>query len=386
MGRAENGGRARAPDRTAPEEQLRLRIAPLAEEWDRLADRLRAAPFLRPGWFEAWWRAFGRGELVVHTVHREGRLAGVVPMARHRGVLRATANQHSPGFGLLAEDRPTAGELVRAALARAPRRLQLDFLDGAGPDPAEALTTARSAGYRVLSRTQRRTPYLDLTGDWASYLAHRSRNLRKELRRDRRGLDRLGTAAFEVVDGRDRLSERLEQVLSVESSGWKGAAGTAIASKPETRHFYEDVAGWAAPRGFLRIFFLRLDDRPIAVDYALEDAGIRYMLKGGFDHAYSRFSPGTILLEAGLSNAFDVGLDRVELGGGDDPYKLRWAEAVRDRRLVQTFAPSPLGLAEWAAFSYGRPVAKRLSRVLPAGSPHPRPRSRAWRQTPRSRA
>ena len=61
------------------------------------------------------------------------------------------------------------------------------------------------------------------------------------------------------------------------------------------------------------------------------------MLKGGFDPEYSRAAPGTLLLEAGLKHAFASGLRRVELGGGDDAYKLRWTSAVRERDLVQAF-------------------------------------------------
>jgi hypothetical protein len=37
-------------------------IAPIAAEWDALAERTAAPPFARPGWFAAWGRAFGADE------------------------------------------------------------------------------------------------------------------------------------------------------------------------------------------------------------------------------------------------------------------------------------------------------------------------------------
>ena len=40
----------------------------LAEEWDGLADRVGAAPWTRPGWVAAWWRAFGSGRLQIVEV------------------------------------------------------------------------------------------------------------------------------------------------------------------------------------------------------------------------------------------------------------------------------------------------------------------------------
>ena len=165
---------------------------------------------------------------------------------------------------------------------------------------------------------------------------------------------------FEVDRGEQRLDQRLREAFAVEGSGWKGEGGTAIASRPETRAFYEGVARWAAERGILRLCFLRLDGAPIAVDYALEDNGVRFILKGGFDVEYARQSPGSLLLEDGLEDAFATGLERVELGGGEDVYKLRWTESVRERRLLQAFAPTLLGRADHTVVAFGRPLAKRL--------------------------
>src|SRR5205823_9937115 len=39
----------------------------LAEEWEELAERVSASPFVRPGWFEAWSEAFGSGPLLAVT-------------------------------------------------------------------------------------------------------------------------------------------------------------------------------------------------------------------------------------------------------------------------------------------------------------------------------
>jgi hypothetical protein len=37
---------------------------------------------------------------------------------------------------------------------------------------------------------------------------------------------------------------------------------------------------------------------------------------------------------------------------------------VRERKLVQAFRATPLGLVDWAVFGYGRPAAKRLAGPL----------------------
>jgi CelD/BcsL family acetyltransferase involved in cellulose biosynthesis len=181
----------------------------------------------------------------------------------------------------------------------------------------------------------------------------------RELRRRRRRLGEQGAVALEVVDGRDRLDELLDDGLRVEALGWKGARGTAIASHRATRQFYRDVAHWAAARGWLRLAFLRLDGRAIAFDYAIEDGQVHYLLKTGYDPAYRAFAPGLQIREEMLARAFAGGLSRYEFLGDAADWKLEWANRARELELVQGFARSLPGAVDWAAFAFGRPLAKR---------------------------
>src|SRR5690349_376775 len=100
----------------------------LAPEWDELATRVGALPYLRPGWVAAWWRAFGEGELEIHALRRGGRLAAVLPMARQGDALRSAANVHTPASGVLAEDAGAAAELLRTLFGRA-RLVSIESLD-----------------------------------------------------------------------------------------------------------------------------------------------------------------------------------------------------------------------------------------------------------------
>ena len=164
---------------------------------------------------------------------------------------------------------------------------------------------------------------------------------------------------IEVLDGSERLDSLLEEGFAIEASGWKGEQGTAILSSPETRSFYTEVARWAADHGWLRLAFLRLDGRALAFQCGLEDGGTHYFLKGGFDRAFHRFSPGKILVAAMIKRSFEEGLDQFDFGGEEEPFKLEWANGRRELVLFQGFAPSLLGLIDWSAFAYARPLARR---------------------------
>jgi CelD/BcsL family acetyltransferase involved in cellulose biosynthesis len=337
-------------------------VGDIADEWERLADAVGAAPFLRPAWTRAWWEAFGGGRMEIVTLRdpRDGSLAALVPLRRRLGRRLSASNWHTPQFGMVAADPDAAATLATALFERRPFELSLGFVDASSPELALYRAAAAAAGYRVLERTLERSPYVTTTGTWEAFTRERlSRNRRSQLGRARRRLEREGKLEVDIAGGRDRLEERLTEAFRVEASGWKGAEGTAIASRPETRRFYREVAHWAAGQGWLRIAFLRLDGDALATMVLLETDGVLYYLKGGYDPAFERCSPGMVLLASVIEHAFGSGVRRVDLLGGDERYKLAFTSDVRDKRRFQAFAPSPLGLLSRAAFSYGRPVARR---------------------------
>ena len=331
----------------------------IAAEWDALADRSAAPPFRRPDWIRAWWHAFGSGKLETLTVRREGSLVGVLPMVRRRGALVSPTNWHTPEFGAVALDCEAETLLLRAAVSRGPRRTSLAFVE-AGSHAANVFReTAEALGRRVLVRTIERSPFVNVVGSWEEFERGLSRNLRKDTRRCLRRLSELGPLSLDVQEGNDRLDELLAELFEAELVGWQGTHNSAIASQPATLRFYTAIAVWAARRGWLRLAFLRVADRPVAVQFALETQGVWYGLKGAFDAHFRHFSPGTVMTLLTLQRAFALGLTRYEFLGSDEPYKLRWTTTSHERALLQTFPRSVPGLAGWVAYAYGRPLVKR---------------------------
>jgi CelD/BcsL family acetyltransferase involved in cellulose biosynthesis len=336
---------------------------PVNAEWDALADRTSAPPWFRPGWFAAWSEAFGTGSLHAVATRENGRLTGIVPLGRRLGGLHSQSNWHTPEFGLLAGTEDLAG-LARALFDERPRYVSMGFLNVDGDSFAAISDAAATAGYRVLVRTLELSPYVMVDGDWDAYEARTTAKLRSEIRRRRRKLEAEAPLKLEVVDGSERLDELLDEGFAVEGAGWKGQRGSAIQSQLATMRFYRRIARWASERGWLRLAFLRLGGRPLAFDLCMEQDGIHYLLKTGYDPAFRAFGPGMLLRHEMLVRAFASGLRSYEFLGANEPWKLEWATMVRRRVLLQAFRRSPGGLAEWSAYAYGRPISKKvLSRL-----------------------
>lgn len=334
-------------------------VAAIADEWDDLADRVGASPFLRSGWYQAFTDAFLREGFEVVALRREGRLIALLPLhVRHRS-LRSSTNEHTPEFGVIAE-RPEAAQILAEALFdRCPRSVYFEML-GVETGLHELDAAARAAGYRTIVRTTLRSPYVEIRDGWASYRASVGRKTRHEVNRLLRRLRAHGHASFEVYNGDERLEELLAEGFQLEASGWKADERTAIVSQPETLQFYRDIARWATELGVLRLAFLRLDGRPLAFSLGLEHAGVYYVLKGGYDPTFRCYAPGILLRHELLARAFAEGLARYEFLGADEPWKLAWTSTTHERFRFVAYASSATGLARWATARYARPLAARL--------------------------
>ncbi|HEX6713038.1 MAG TPA: GNAT family N-acetyltransferase [Thermoleophilaceae bacterium] len=339
-------------------------LSAITAEWDALVRRVGASPFSTPGWFDAWWRAFGRGRLDVFTLRRDRELLAVLPLTERHGLRRALTNWHTPELEIPAVDSSARRALLRGVLKTTRTSLQLAMLTAGSQEAHDFATVASQEGVRILPRTIEYSPYVRLEGSYDDYEHTLAQRRRSELRRRRRRLAERGALTFHVEEGGERLDLLLAEGFAVEGSGWKTEQGTAIVSRPETEAFYRYVGAWAAPRGSLRLAFLRLDGRPIAFHFTIEEGGSAYQLKGGYDPEFRELAPGQLLVQDMIRWAFERGLHTYEFLGADEAFKLDWTASLRQRIALHAFPHSPAGAVAWTAQSYGRPIAKRARDLL----------------------
>ena len=338
----------------------------IADEWEALADRAGTTPFNRPGWIDAWWRAFGNGRLRVIHARENGLLAAVLPMYELRGTLRSPTNPHTPEFDIVATDEGPARAVIAEVMGRKPRRAEISFVPAGGRAARLIGELAPAHRHRMHTSVVLASPYIELEGSWETFEATLARELRANLRRRLRNLNRAGSVSFDVHDGREDLDRLLQEGFRVEAAGWKGRAGTAIASSDETRRFYTAMATWAAARGWLRLAYLRVDGEAIAFDLCLEDGSSHYLVKTGYDPSWGRYSPGSLLRRHMVKGAFDRGLRFYEFLGDDNPWKRDWTRRCRERLTIKTFSPTLLGTADYLATTLDDPVTRKLRSAIAA--------------------
>lgn len=331
--------------------------ARLEAEWDDLAVRTEAAPFSRPAWVRAWSDAFER-DVRAATVRRGGRLAAVVPVTERSKAVATAAGWHVPMLEAVAADREALDALATHLLTDR-RRVTIDFVPADGQTAAAFEAAFHRFGFRVRSRPRLESPFVDFADGWDPFVEAVSTRKWRELRRRRRRLEEVGAVEFEVSDGSHDLDRQLSEGFVVEGSGWKNSRGTAIGSDRQAERFYREVTCWASHEGMARVAFLRVDGRPIAFDLSFVHGGTEWLLKTGFDPAWSRFSPGSLLRAEALRRACDEKVLVYEFAGAADPWKLEWATATRPILVIDGFAPGLGGTAEMQVARL-----KRRGRVL----------------------
>jgi CelD/BcsL family acetyltransferase involved in cellulose biosynthesis len=206
------------------------------------------------------------------------------------------------------------------------------------------------------------SPYISLPASWDEMQTRLHAKLKGNLRRRRKKLEELGPVRLTRVTGGPLLPAMLEQGFALESSGWKGAEGTAMAQDTATRGFYMELARHASYRGELTLYFLWVRDRPVAFHFGLESAGRYYLLKPGYDESLREYSPGQLLMEEVVKDCIGRGIVELDFLGPDMTWKRDWTDQARVHTWLYMFPQTTLGRTRRRAKFEWAPRAKERVR------------------------
>jgi CelD/BcsL family acetyltransferase involved in cellulose biosynthesis len=289
----------------------------IADEWDALAVR-SGSIFQTALWSRLWWRHFGGdGELLLHAARSaDGGLAVVVPLYAWRGRLPRVLRYlgHGPGDEL----GPIYARGDHDVAARA-LRLALDELDW---DVFFGEQMPGQDGWSDLldGQTWRReaSPTLVLPATWDEYVSVRSSNFRQQLRRREEALARAGAVVTRLAEP-PTLDSDLDALFALHRARW-GSARSDFDDTP----FHRELAREALARGWLRLWLLELDGRPIAAWHGFRVGSVASYYQAGRDPSFERLSVGFVLLAHSIRSAIAEGATEYRFGRGDESFKSRF--------------------------------------------------------------
>jgi CelD/BcsL family acetyltransferase involved in cellulose biosynthesis len=324
-------------------------LAAAAPVWvDLVEQSAPSSPFTSHDWFECCRIAAADRRQEVLVIEDSVAPISFVPLVRWTGRARGLPVRF---LGLLdCPDSPIADllhtgpatQVVRALLDHLATRADWDVLEfGRLPTGSptlkalEAELPGRLPWRRVSGDL---SPYLAVDGPWAAFYAARSQRFKKTVRNIQNRLERLGRVTVEEHTALAPGDALFEEMIDLTSRSWKAEPGVAIATMPRMPEFFGELSRRASRRGWLAVWFLRLNGRAIAMEYQLRSHGVAYALRADYDRDYATSSPGSALNFAIARALFERGdIYEYQMGPGQNEYKMRWASGCHETVRMQIY-------------------------------------------------
>lgn len=353
-------------------------FAALRAPWNAIAaSTSRRSVFLQHEWFDAaWqWRQRSAHLQVLCLLHGKDLIA-VLPLVREDIATRwgrvrelsflTVPDTQSCDVLVSDADEATAGASFAEELERTRGDWDVLRLKYLSPDSVAASTLRRAMAARgFATRLEQRggNPYVRLDSTWDAYYATRTRSLKKANNLAANRLKKAGEVRIDWLEPGSgdpaRLAQVLEEIIAISGESWKRRTGNSL-DNPGPQAFIRRLSQLAHERGWLSIWTLKLDDRPMAMEFQLVAEGNAFALRSDFVETTDEVSPGSHLSRSLLERLFGRGLRRYLMGPGDNAYKQRWAEAAEPVAELTVYARSARGrwLAAWETAL--KPLARRV--------------------------
>ena len=348
----------------------------LEYEWNRLIENCKYhVPFLSFDWFRIWLNHFlGDNELFIILIYDENKLAAIAPFTikdeKFKRVIKTRkieliGNVHAPIRNFIFDEREdnTKVTLLYEILLKL---LESEFNDwdilelDSIPEELRSLNIIRTAVELTGLKSREYFCFNDWTledinfsGD--EYMSGKPKNLRKELGKRRRRLERNGQLRFEIESDRKSYDYYKKIYYEVRNKSWKHPERDIV--------FLDDFRRNTFDRGWLRYASLFFNNSPISCHLRLSYRDEVYFLESVYDREYAEYSPTTILRSELMKYVIDKEkVATIHTIKGDEAYKRDWTPQRRERR----------GIAIFNNTLKGQILAFVMTKVLPIVEKYPR--------------
>ncbi len=337
----------------------------LAGGWDELAAG-SGMPTQYHAWAQSCAEAFLRpGDRLSVLVAQGVDSTAIAPLVHRRGwpgrlELLGMGEVYEPMDFLYTS--PSSLEALAEALVELEAPLLLGRIPAGSPS-IKVLQRAYGKRGLLLSRPVHGCPWIALDAGWWEPESHLNAGRRSDLRRARRIAEGLGPLTFEVLSPTPaELPALLEEAFQVEGAGWKGRGGSSLSKDRLRGSFFRRYAARTCRQGSLRMCFLRIAGRSVAVQIAVECGGAFCLFKIGYDEAFARCSPGVLLLVETIRRAAALGLRAYEFLGTPEPWTRTWRSQVHPCVTLRGYPARGSGIVALSSDAV-HATARKLGRV-----------------------
>ena len=150
------------------------------------------------------------------------------------------------------------------------------------------------------------TAKISIKGTFQNYWESRGRDLRVNLRKRLRRLEKEGIKINLLVDrDPEKVEECIHQYGFLEETGWKGKTGTAVTPANLQGDFYKEMLKRFCQQNEGVVYRLQFDQKTVAEKICLRRDKMLVFLKMAYDERYRSYAPGYLLQYEILKRLFE---------------------------------------------------------------------------------
>ncbi len=278
-----------------------------------------------PVWLKTWWDSFGRSDaLYLLSVGHEGRTIGIAPLQRKDNTVRLIGDENvCDHLDFIAAPQKSA-EFYRILLKYLKQdgvqRLELESVRQDSSVMTQLLPVAEKAGCQISNVGNDISYELSLPGSWDDYLTILSGKERHEIRRKLRRLYEAGQISYRLVDDAFSVKKEMETFLELFRSN---RSDKAEFMSDRMLSFFRGLSEALNEAQILKLFFLDLDERPVAATMCFNYHSTMYLYNNGYDKRFGSLSPGLLGKVLSIKESIHSGKKTYDFLKGAEAYKRR---------------------------------------------------------------
>lgn len=300
---------------------------------------LAATPFHTREYLMAYRRAFGAQKKFFRL--QTDRNSRAFLMARGRSARRLEwwgAGIHDLGGASYTSARDAEALWAKIeTLARAHDGAHLAQIPAESP----LISLAQNSGWQISEAEK--CPVLELPPTWEEYLKLLGKNMREQIRRYPRRLEKEFSVEYALAQSPAEIETALNDLFRLHGARWRARGQTGVLATPRRQQFHRALCQAFARRNWLRLWTLRCNGQAVCVLLNYFYNGKYYFFIGGFDPEYARWSVGVCLFSKIFQHAIGEGATHFDFLKGEEEYKYRYGAQNRDYKTIALFQNSPRG-------------------------------------------
>jgi CelD/BcsL family acetyltransferase involved in cellulose biosynthesis len=313
--------------------------------WNQLLSKsLDNHPFLTYEWLTTWWNHYGKEkELKIFTAEKERAISLVVPvmystckvLGSRRSKIEFVASGDSDYQGFIMTNfqdaTVTVNHLIKSIMEDS-NDADCITLKDVPEDSATAklLEGIKEESIGTTHSTATSCPYVKLPKTYEIYRQTLGSNMRRNLKVWEREAVKDYRVEFVKYDKIGTVEESMKILFELHQKRQISKGNYGVFSDDNKKSFHIDVANAFAERGWLGLFFLTFNDKPVSAVYSYEYNGKLYAYLCGFDPEYDRYRPGHLAFKNLIQYGIEKNLKELDFLRGDEEYKSRWRAIARN--------------------------------------------------------